>query len=171
MAPAPGRTPTRKPMTLPRRIGTREARQSARVGRMFLTSATGRLDATLALASTSPTPKRATVSTMNSTPSRSQIWPNSKRETPVWGSMPIVAMRSPTTPAASPFRTESPTAASAVRPTTTRAKYSGGPKESAARASGGAISIRPSVPITPAMNDPMAAMPSAAPARPCSAIW
>ena len=98
---------------------------------------------------------------MNSTPSSSHTWPKSKRETPVCGSMPIVPRRSPATPVASPFRIDEPTAASAVRPSTTRAKYSGGPKASAARASGGASSMRPRVPSVPAMKEPMAAMPSA----------
>ena len=38
-------------------------------------------------------------------------------------------------------------------------------------ASGGATSIRPITPNVPAMNEPIAAMPSAAPARPLRAIW
>ena len=85
--------------------------------------------------------------------------------------MPMVPSSRPATPAARPLSTEPPTAASAVRPSSTSMQYSGGPKASATLASGGASSIRPSVPKVPAMNEPMAAMPSATPARPCSAIW
>ena len=44
VAPVAGSTPTRKPMPVPRRIGMREARQSARVGSTCFTSATGRSD-------------------------------------------------------------------------------------------------------------------------------
>ena len=51
------------------------------------------------------------------------------------------------------------------------AKYSGGPKRSASEASGGASNMSPMMPSVPAMNEPNAAMPSAGPALPCSAIW
>ncbi len=51
------------------------------------------------------------------------------------------------------------------------AKISGGPKESAHRASSGDIVISSTTPTVPATNEPMAATPSAGPARPCSAIW
>ena len=50
------------------------------------------------------------------------------------------------------------------------AKYSGALKASARRASGGATSISPSTPTVPAMNEAIAAMPSAGPARPFRAI-
>ena len=39
------------------------------------------------------------------------------------------------------------------------------------RVSGGAATISPTTPIVPAMNEPIAAMPSAGPARPRLAIW
>jgi hypothetical protein len=58
-----------------------------------------------------------------------------------------------------------------VRPSSISAKVSGGPNESAHFASSGDTSISSTTPMVPAMNEPMAAMPSAAPARPCSAIW
>ncbi len=60
-----------------------------------------------------------------------------------------------------------------MRPSTTSEKYSeSGPKASAAVASGGAKQRpRPIVAIVPAMNEPMAAMPSAVPAWPLMAIW
>ena len=60
--------------------------------------------------------------------------------------------------------------ATKVRPVSVRAKYSGGPKLSAALPSSGARNIRPITPTVPAMNEPKAEMPSAAPARPCRAI-
>ena len=43
VAPVAGSTPIRKPMPVPRRIGRRQARQSARVGSALFTSATGRV--------------------------------------------------------------------------------------------------------------------------------
>ena len=48
--------------------------------------------------------------------------------------------------------------------------YSGGPKLSAMLASGGATSVSTITPKVPAMNEPTAAMHSAAPARPLRAI-
>ena len=57
------------------------------------------------------------------------------------------------------------------RPSTIRLKYSAGPNFTANRASVGATSIRPTIASVPAMNEPMAAMPSAGPARPWRAIW
>ena len=57
-----------------------------------------------------------------------------------------------------------------VRPSTIRAKYSDGPKATAHFAIRGATSIKARIENVPAMNDPMAAMPSAGPARPCLAI-
>jgi hypothetical protein len=57
------------------------------------------------------------------------------------------------------------------RPTSISAKNSGGPKLNASRASGGATTISASVAAMPPMNEPMAAIPSAVPPRPCFAIW
>ena len=51
------------------------------------------------------------------------------------------------------------------------AKNSGGPNESANRASGSATIASASAAKTPPTNEPIAAMPSAVPARPCRAIW
>ena len=45
VAPVAGSTPITKPTPVPRRIGRRQARQSARVGSTFFTSATGRVSA------------------------------------------------------------------------------------------------------------------------------
>ena len=48
--------------------------------------------------------------------------------------------------------------------------YSGGPKRNAKPASGGAITVSTITPNVPAMNEPVAAMHSAAPARPLRAM-
>ncbi len=58
-----------------------------------------------------------------------------------------------------------------VRPSNISAKVSGGPNDSDHFASAGDTSISSTTPKVPAMNEPIAAMPSAGPARPCSAIW
>jgi len=58
-----------------------------------------------------------------------------------------------------------------VKPSSSSAKISGGPKRRATLVSGGASSMMPRTLSVPAMNDPMAAMPRAGPARPCRAIW
>ena len=50
------------------------------------------------------------------------------------------------------------------------AKYSGGPKLRAILVSGTATTVRSINPIVPAMNEPIAATPSAAPPRPARAI-
>ena len=57
-----------------------------------------------------------------------------------------------------------------MRPSTSSAVYSGGPKRSANAASGGAISVSMITPNVPAIHDPTAAMHKAAPARPFCAM-
>ena len=59
----------------------------------------------------------------------------------------------------------------AMRPSTMSEKYSGAPKDWPAMASGGANIASNAVLTQPAKNDPSAATASAAPARPCRAIW
>ena len=61
--------------------------------------------------------------------------------------------------------------AAATRPISISEKYSGAPNFSAISASGGPASAISSVPKVPAKNEPIAAMASAGPARPCRAIW
>ena len=58
-----------------------------------------------------------------------------------------------------------------TRPRTISEKYSGELKRSAKIASGSPKAAMNTVPKQPATNEPIAAMPSAAPARPCFAIW
>ena len=57
-----------------------------------------------------------------------------------------------------------------MRPTTSSAVYSGGPNRNAKAPSGGAITVSAMTPKVPAMNEPTAAMQSAAPARPFCAM-
>ena len=59
----------------------------------------------------------------------------------------------------------------ATRPNTISEKYSAGPNFSATSASGGANAAISTVATQPAKNEPIAAMPSAGPARPRRAIW
>ena len=57
------------------------------------------------------------------------------------------------------------------RPRIISEKYSFGPNCSAVAASGGASAAIASVATQPAKNEPIAAVESATPARPCRAIW
>src|SRR5271157_423493 len=58
-----------------------------------------------------------------------------------------------------------------LKPSTMRAKYSGGPNLRAQLAKVGARKINMKIVIVPAMNDPNAAIPRAGPALPWRAIW
>ena len=87
-------------------------------------------------------------------------------------SWPTMPSRRPSTIIASALRIEPwASAIEASRPSTISEKYSGAPKFSAARASGGAASARTKVATVPAKNEPRAAVASAGPARPWRAIW
>src|SRR5512145_2919722 len=90
---------------------------------------------------------------------------------PLIASMPIMPMSSPSTAIASVLMIEPPERyASTNNPSSSSAEYSGGPNFSAMAASGGASSISPITEIVPATNDPIAAIASAAPARPLRVI-
>ena len=87
-------------------------------------------------------------------------------------SWPTMPSSRPSTIIASAFRIEPwASAIEATRPRTISEKYSGAPKFSAARASGGAASARMKVATVPAKNEPSAAVASAGPAWPLRAIW
>ena len=58
-----------------------------------------------------------------------------------------------------------------TRPITISEKYSAGPNSSASLVSGAPSAAMTSVATVPAKNEPIAAMPSAMPARPFLAIW
>ena len=97
--------------------------------------------------------------------------PRVKRGAPRTGSMPTIAISSPSTAMTRPATRDCP-ARPVIRhrPTSISAKNSGGPKLNASRASGGATTISAMVAAMPPMKEPMAAMPSAVPPRPCFAI-
>ena len=98
--------------------------------------------------------------------------PNVKREVVLKRSVPMPAIHRPTSMASSAFTIERPASSTTIAsPSAISAKYSGELNESATLASGGATSISPSTPTVPAMKEAIAAMPSAAPARPWRAIW
>jgi cytoskeletal protein RodZ len=98
--------------------------------------------------------------------------PKAKREVALKRSVPMLEIHRPTSAASSAFTSERPASSTtSARPSDISPKYSGELNESAKRATGGAISIRPTTPTVPATKDAMAAMPSAAPARPLRAIW
>ena len=58
-----------------------------------------------------------------------------------------------------------------IRPSTISEKYSAGPNSSATATSGGPSAAISTVVTQPAKNEPIAAIESAAPARPFLAIW
>ena len=62
------------------------------------------------------------------------------------------------------------TALTVQKASTISRKYSGGPSLTACTATKGANSVTPTVAMVPATNEPIAAVASAAPARPCLAI-
>ena len=104
-------------------------------------------------------------------PSISSTWPKVKRGAPITGSMPTWASSRPRIAAKSARTSERPARpVTSDNPTSIRAKNSGGPKRSAKRVSGSATRTRPNTATVPPTNEPMAAMASAAPARPCLAI-
>ncbi len=92
--------------------------------------------------------------------------------TPEFTSVPIMPSSRPTQTMASALRSE-PRASTiaATSPNTMSEKYSAGENFSATSASGGANRAITTVAMQPAANDPIAAMPSAGPARPWRAIW
>ena len=97
--------------------------------------------------------------------------PKVNRGAPRTGSMPTMAISNPSTAMARPAANERPARlVTRPSPTSIRAKNSGGPKLNATRASGGATTTSATVATMPPTNDPIAAMPSAVPPRPCLAI-
>ena len=98
--------------------------------------------------------------------------PKVKRGAPRTGSSPIMASSRPSTVisrAAIMLRPASPIDEAEARPPS-GAKNSAGPNFSASVASGMATTTSAMVASVPPTNEPMAAMPSAEPARPCRAI-
>ena len=98
--------------------------------------------------------------------------PRVNRSLPLTMSIPTVEMNSPNATINRAFNMEPPTMnIVTTNPRVITPKYSGGPNFSAAATRMGEKKFRPSVLNVPAMKEPMAAIPRAAPARPCFAIW
>jgi hypothetical protein len=117
-------------------------------------------------------PKSPITSGTRPTPSISSVSPKVKRVLPETVSVPTVPAMIPKQAIMSERVIEAPVRKlSTTMPMHMREKYSGGPNLSAKLASGGAIRVRPTIPIVPAMKEAKADMPSAAPALPWRAIW
>ena len=94
------------------------------------------------------------------------------RDAPVSMSDPTIDSSNPNTIIAIAFSTEPFANTTAkIRPSTISEKYSAGPNASASFVSGAPSTAIKTVATQPAKNDPIAAMASAGPARPCFAIW
>jgi hypothetical protein len=122
------------------------------------------------VASTSATPNSPAVTAMKLSPAWAPETSKVKRTVPPSGSMPTVDSMTPVTTMASAFAREPPVRlASSTTPSRANAKYSAGPKARASRATKGAASCSAPTLKVPATKDAMAAMASAAPARPLRA--
>ena len=123
------------------------------------------------LAMTSPTAKIPIATTTNSMPPNMEAWPNVKRDVALNRSVPMLAIHKPTSMAKIALVSDSPASKTTIAsPKTINAKYSGELNASDSLASGGATSINATTLNVPAINEAMALMPSAAPARPLRAI-
>src|SRR5713101_255392 len=150
------------------------ALQSSRPGRSrpIGTFSMSRFSGTSRFFSTSANPITPIASTTKSMPLVSAESPNVRRSAPVSRSVPIVDRSSPSRIIASALGTEPRASTTAkARPRTISEKYSAGPKSRASFTSGAASAAMTIVETHPAKKEPMAAMPSATPARPCRAIW
>ena len=105
-------------------------------------------------------------------PSASSGMLKAMREAPVSMSEPTIESSSPNTIIAIAFSTEPFASTTAkIRPSTISEKYSAGPKASASLVKGAPSTAIRTVATQPAKNEPIAAIASAGPARPCLAIW
>ncbi len=175
VAPPPGRQPTRKPVIEPLRNAKRQALSSSAFGkRLRMPRGTGSTLASSPASTeprTSPIAKTPIATTMKSMPPSSVAWPKMKRDCAVKRSVPMLVSHSPSSSDSSPLSSEAPdSSTTSARPRHISAKYSGELNDSANAATGGATSVSPITPTVPATNEAIAAMPSAAPARPLRAI-
>jgi hypothetical protein len=105
-------------------------------------------------------------------PSASSAMSKVMRPAPVSRSEPTIDIRRPVITMAIALSTEPLASTTAkMRPSTISEKYSAGPNKSARLVSGAPSAATSTVATQPAKNDPIAAIASAAPARPCRAIW
>ena len=94
------------------------------------------------------------------------------REAPVSRSDPTIDSNSPNRIMVIAFGTDPLASTTAkTRPSTISEKYSAGPNLSASPVSGTPSAATTMVATVPAKNEPIAAIASAGPARPCFAIW
>ncbi|MCY1543571.1 hypothetical protein D9M68_793960 [compost metagenome] len=123
------------------------------------------------LAMISPIPKMPMEITTKSIPSASCGRPKVKRSSPELTSTPISPSNRPSRVIASAL-SRSPWASTtaATRPSSISEKYSAGPKRNANSESGVAAAATSRIARLPATNEPIAAMPSAAPALPWRAM-
>jgi hypothetical protein len=125
---------------------------------------------TLAMISANPNTPIATAT--KSIPSVSSGMSKEKRATPEFTSVPTMPSSRPSTIIAIALSKEPDASTTApISPTTISEKYSAGPNLNASSVSGGANAATSTVAKQPATKEPIAAMPSAAPARPRRAIW
>ncbi len=95
----------------------------------------------------------------------------SYRIAPVFRSVPIVPMQSPSTTIVSPLIGEPcATVPAAIRPNRMTAKYSAGPNASAIATTSGVATIMMMMPIDPPTKEAIVVRNRAMPARPCCAI-
>jgi len=105
-------------------------------------------------------------------PSASSAMSKVMRPAPVSRSEPTIESSRPVTTMATALSTEPFASTTAkIRPSTISEKYSAGPNSSARLVSGAPSAATSTVATQPAKNEPIAAMESAGPARPCRAIW
>ena len=117
-------------------------------------------------------PNMPIATTTKPMPSASSGMSNAMRDWPVSMSEPTVESSRPNRIMAIALRIEPLASTTAkTRPSTISEKYSAGPNFSASAVSGAPSAATSTVAKQPAMNEPMAAIASAGPARPCSAIW
>ena len=170
-APVPGSRPMKKPMKVPRMIAPRENMNSLKLTqtRSALTNATSSpLTLLSSNVSTSLTAKSPMAMMTKSMPSWSLSSPNVYRVTPDWRSVPTVDSITPNSTARIPLRMLLPARLETVaKASTTTMNFSGDWNSVVTCDSGGPNSISPTTAPVPAMNDPIAAMARAEPARPC----
>ena len=172
--PAPGNSPIPEPMTVPRRIARQASENSSRDGsicRKVIRAVAGFGGGVRALATISAMPNRPIATTPILSPSSRLVDPKVKRAAPEVMSMPTRPTTMPMTTEVSECTAEPrPSTAAPVMPSTTSAKYSGEPNDSATLASGGANSARMTMPTALPHSDAIVVMNRATPARPWRAI-
>jgi hypothetical protein len=160
-------------MAVPRSQAGQERRKSSRDRTAAPRSGSTRLAPVPATrwAKVSPRANRATTTITTSMPSSRDGTPKARRDWPVRVSMPTKPSVAPMTRLAAPLSRLGPSSALTVtNATAISATYSGGPKPIAMSATSGAATVSAIVPMVPATKLPMAAVASAAAARPERAI-